>query len=103
MLLLIVKGREVLAGAMYLRSMSLTPDGEVCSRDELVAFVRELRQDYLRRGHEWENQSLDHFLEALAAWMDDSPGWYRNFGKQLPEGGDWTFLARALQAATVYE
>lgn len=83
--------------------MPLTPDSEVRSRNELVAFVRELHQDYLRRGHEWENQSLDHFLEALAAWMDDSPGWYRNFGKKLPEEGDWTFLARALQAATVYE
>ncbi|GGT79970.1 DUF7660 family protein [Streptomyces lateritius] len=83
--------------------MSLTPDSEVSSRDELVAFVRELHQDYLRRGNEWENQSLDHFLEALAAWMDASPGWYRNFGKELPEQGDWTFLARALQAATVYE
>ncbi|MFD0022707.1 hypothetical protein ACIA74_39010 [Streptomyces sp. NPDC051658] len=83
--------------------MSLTPDDEVRSRDELVSFVRELRQDYLRRGHEWENQSLDRFLEALAAWMHDSPGWYQNVGKELPEGGDWTFLARALQAATVYE
>ncbi|MFG3477223.1 hypothetical protein ACGF3K_18425, partial [Streptomyces sp. NPDC047980] len=70
---------------------------------EINEAIRELRQDYLRRGHEWENQSLDHFLEALAAWMDDSPGWYRNFGKQLPEEGDWTFLARALPAATVYE
>lgn len=83
--------------------MSLTPDDEVRSREELVSFVRELRQDYLRRGHEWENQSLDGFLEALAAWIRDSPGWYQNVGKDLPEGGDWTFLARALQAATVYE
>ncbi|MET9919214.1 hypothetical protein ABZZ04_19265 [Streptomyces sp. NPDC006435] len=83
--------------------MSLAPDDEIRSRDELVAFVRELHQDHLRRGHEWENQSLDHFLGALAAWMDDAPGWYRNSGEQLPEEGDWTFLARALRAATVYE
>ncbi|MER5499674.1 MULTISPECIES: hypothetical protein [unclassified Streptomyces] len=83
--------------------MSLAPDGEISSRDELVAFVRELHRDYLHRGHEWENQNLDHFLGALAAWMDDSPGWYRNLGKRLPEEGDWAFLARALQAATVYE
>ncbi|MFF5451660.1 hypothetical protein ACFY40_10520 [Streptomyces sp. NPDC012950] len=83
--------------------MPLTPDGEVRSRDELVSFVRELHQDFLRNGHEWENQTLGGFLEALAAWMQDSPGWYRNLGKELPEGGDWTFVARALQAATVYE
>ncbi|MEU7389804.1 DUF7660 family protein [Streptomyces tanashiensis] len=83
--------------------MSLTPDSEVRSRDELVSFVRELHQEYVRKGHEWENPTLDTFLEALAAWMQDSPGWYRNFGKELPDSGDWTFLARALQAATVYE
>lgn len=83
--------------------MPLTPDGEVRSRDELVAFVRGLHQGCLRRGHEWENQSLDHFLEALAAWMDDAPGWYRNAGERLPEEADWTFLARALRAATGYE
>ncbi len=35
--------------------------------------------------------------------MQDSPGWYRDFGKELPEGGNWTFMARALQAGTVYE
>ncbi|MGW0859169.1 DUF7660 family protein [Streptomyces sp. NPDC002690] len=83
--------------------MALTPDAEVRSRDELVSFVRELRQDCLRRGHEGENRSIDRFLEALAAWMHDAPGWYQNMEKELPEGGDWTFLARALQAATVYE
>ncbi|WP_442811098.1 DUF7660 family protein [Streptomyces sp. NBC_01217] len=40
---------------------------------------------------------------GLAAWMNDSEGWYRNFDKEPPAAGDWTFLARALQAATVYE
>ncbi|WP_406858744.1 hypothetical protein ABZO31_00100 [Streptomyces sp. HUAS MG47] len=83
--------------------MPLTPGDEVRSRHELVTFVRELHEDYLRRGGEWENQTLDDFLEALATWMHDSPGWYRNVGQELPEGGDWTFLARALQAATIYE
>ncbi|WUW26512.1 hypothetical protein OG521_39475 [Streptomyces sp. NBC_01463] len=81
--------------------MSLTPDSDARSREELLAFVGELHQGYLRRGNEWENQSLHHFLGALAAWMDASPGWYRNSGKELPEQGDWAFLARALQAATL--
>ncbi|MFJ3764930.1 hypothetical protein ACIPQJ_12370 [Streptomyces sp. NPDC090082] len=83
--------------------MSLSPDDEVRSRDELVSFVRELHQDCLRSGHDRESQTLDSFLEALAAWIEDAPGWYQTFGKDLPGGGDWTFLARALQAAAVYE
>ncbi|GHA09371.1 hypothetical protein GCM10010372_06100 [Streptomyces tauricus] len=76
---------------------------EIRSREELAAFVRGLRQEYARRGQEWENASLESFLGALAAWIDDADGVYRNFGKDLPPGGDWTFFARSLQAATVYE
>ncbi|GAU71586.1 hypothetical protein SSP35_52_00090 [Streptomyces sp. NBRC 110611] len=73
------------------------------TRDGRVAFVRDLQQGYLQRGHDWENHTLDRFLEALAAWMASSDGWYRNFGEELPANGDWTFIARALSAATVYE
>ncbi|MEU1520149.1 hypothetical protein ABZ490_49955 [Streptomyces sp. NPDC005811] len=83
--------------------MPLTPDDEIHTRDELVAFIRDLHQDYLQRGHDWESHTLDQFLEALAAWIASSDGWYRNFGKEVPANGDWTFIARALSAATVYE
>ncbi|WP_207123324.1 DUF7660 family protein [Actinocatenispora comari] len=79
------------------------PANAVHSRDELAAFVRSLREDFDRRGDEWENATLDRFLAALASWINSSPGWYRNFGQEMPESGDWTFFARALAAAVVYE
>jgi hypothetical protein len=91
------------AFARYGSLMSLAPDDEIHSREDLVAFIRDLHQDYLHRGQDWENSTLDRFLEALASWTEDSGGWYRNFGKELPANGDWTFIARALSAATVYE
>ncbi|MFD3843635.1 hypothetical protein ACFWWC_46705 [Streptomyces sp. NPDC058642] len=83
--------------------MTLAPDDEMRTREELAAFVRTLHEECLQRGDEWENRTLDTFLEALSAWIDSAPGWYRNFDKDLPAGGDWTFLARALRAATDYE
>ncbi|MDN3025757.1 hypothetical protein [Streptomyces sp. S.PB5] len=83
--------------------MTLGAHDEIPTREDLAAFVRALHEEYLQRGDEWENRTLDTFLEALSAWIDSAPGWYRNFGKELPAGGDWTFLARALSAATVYE
>ncbi|MER6099139.1 hypothetical protein ACHGLA_30565 [Streptomyces sp. YH02] len=73
------------------------------SREELVTFLRDLHEDFRARGHEWENNTLDDFLEALAAWVNDSPGAYRQGGEQIPPDGDWTFIARALHAATSYE
>ncbi|MDI2124935.1 DUF7660 family protein [Yinghuangia seranimata] len=83
--------------------MPISPGDNIASRTELAAFVRALREDYLTRGHEWENDNLDDYLESLAAWIDAADGWHRNAGKEAPAGGDWTFMARALQAATVYE
>ncbi|MER7538727.1 hypothetical protein ABTX77_28635 [Streptomyces sp. NPDC097704] len=79
--------------------MSLEPR----SRDELVSFLQGLHQEFRARGHEWENNTLDGFLEALAAWVHDAPGAYRHAGEVVPPDGDWTFMARALHAATIYE
>ncbi|MCX4538210.1 hypothetical protein [Streptomyces sp. NBC_01669] len=79
--------------------MSLEPR----SREELVTFLRDLHKEFRARGHEWENNTLDDFIEALAAWVHDSPGAYRHAGEQIPPDGDWTFMARALHAATIYE
>ncbi|MEW2245918.1 hypothetical protein AB0907_01050 [Streptomyces sp. NPDC006975] len=80
-----------------------TPPDRVASREDLAAFVRSLRRSHAEDGGSWENADLPSFLEALAAWVDDADGWYRNTGRELPPDVDWTFFARALQAATVYE
>ncbi len=80
-----------------------TPEDRIQSRDDLAAFIRDLHSECLEQGTEWENATLDRFLEALARWVDDSPGWYRNFKREMPADGDWSFFARALGAATVYE
>ncbi|MFF1400578.1 hypothetical protein ACFVZD_43395 [Streptomyces sp. NPDC058287] len=55
--------------------MSLTPDDEIRSREDLAAFVRELHQDFLQHGSVWEHSALANFLQALAAWVDESAGW----------------------------
>ncbi|MFE7806629.1 hypothetical protein ACFU51_18530 [Streptomyces sp. NPDC057430] len=83
--------------------MLFGPDAVIHSREQLVVFLQDLHQQFHAGSHEWENTTLEAFLEALAAWVDDSPGAYRNAGETVPSGGDWTFMARALRAATNYE
>ncbi|MEW2402480.1 hypothetical protein [Streptomyces sp. NPDC046862] len=82
--------------------MTASPD-HVSSREGLACFVRALHRSQAEEGDSWENQDLAGFLEALAAWIDDADGWYSNAGRELPANGDWSFFARALRAATVYE
>ncbi|MFG2864592.1 hypothetical protein [Streptomyces sioyaensis] len=80
-----------------------SPPDHVDSREALASFVRDLGRDCVENDGSWKNADLGDFLEALAAWIDDADGWYRNTGGDLPPRGDWAFFARALSAAAVYE
>ncbi|MGW2046613.1 DUF7660 family protein [Streptomyces sp. NPDC001858] len=81
----------------------LAPDDHIDDREAFVAFLARLRADHAAHGQQWENTTLSSFLEALEAWTASSPSLYRNLGRDLPIEGDWTFFARALAAATIYE
>ncbi|MCX5283323.1 hypothetical protein [Streptomyces sp. NBC_00198] len=81
----------------------LAPDDRITDREALCAFLARLRADYDESDTEGENRTLGAFLEALEAWISDAPGWYANHGQDLPPQGDWTFFARALTAARIYE
>ena len=53
---------------------------------------------------EWENESVYSFLQAMAAWLNDADGFYKNiklgFDTEKPS---WQLFADMLLAATVYE
>ncbi len=73
------------------------------SRDEFVAFVKALQRD-LRDNHaDWQNVDLDQYFAALAAWVQDMDGYYRNMGKAVPDQPDWNVAASMLLAAKMYE
>jgi hypothetical protein len=82
----------------------LQPDSfRVNSRTDLVAFVHALREDLHRNPDRWENPTLDHYLEALAAWINALPGWFANRHEPEPEQPTWQLIAHILQAAAIYE
>ena len=76
---------------------------EVQTREDLAVFVQRLRADLLARSDEWENATLERFLEAFAAWCVDMPGYFADIGEPLPEQPNWHLVARMLSAAAVYE
>ncbi|WP_214325175.1 DUF7660 family protein [Nonomuraea sediminis] len=61
----------------------------VASREDLARFVEALHGE-LVNGADWENDRLDLFLEALAAWIRDSPGLHA--GNPAPETARWFLL-----------
>jgi hypothetical protein len=75
----------------------------VRSREDLVQFVAALRVDLERNVESWENPSLDRYLDALSAWINDMPGWFQNRGEAEAAQPDWSLVAQMLYAATIYE
>ncbi|MGW3242776.1 DUF7660 family protein [Streptomyces sp. NPDC001070] len=40
----------------------LRPDEQIPDREAFITFLRELHDDFIQRGDEWENPTLDRFL-----------------------------------------
>jgi hypothetical protein len=75
----------------------------VASSHGLAAFVAALRDEHRDDPQAWENNDLASFLEALAAWIEDSPGYWQHQGQPEPPQPDWSWVALSLRAATGYE
>lgn len=75
----------------------------VRTREELADFVSALLDDLRENGHEWENPTLERFLDAMSAWIRAMPATHRNLGRSAPTLPDWATLAQILYAARLYE
>lgn len=76
---------------------------QVGSRIDLARVIQLMLSDLLAHPDEWENPTLDGFLEALEASLRGLPGLYANRGEQLPEDPTWKIFAEALVMASGYE
>jgi hypothetical protein len=83
----------------------MIPDPEdVRSRSQFSDFVASLLQDLHDNRHEWENPTLERFLEATAAYAGSVPGYLKNVRSRIdPEKPSWELFALILAGACVYE
>ena len=66
----------------------------ISTKEELVQFLANLREDLEHNDGEWENVTLEAYLEAMQAWTEES-----EFRDEPP----WRILAKILLAAGRYE
>jgi len=75
----------------------------VNSREDFVKFVAYLNNDYQQKRDEWQNKTLEQFLNGLAGFANDMKGYYKNMGEEVDiERITWRMAAEMLLAATVY-
>jgi len=75
----------------------------VSSKDDLADFIEALKDDFVKNSAEWENPTVDKFLEAMAAWVRSMDNYYRNTGKTSVVSPTWSVFADILSAAKIYE
>lgn len=75
----------------------------VRTREDFAQLLLDVLADLRKHPDGWENDTLEDFLEAWAAWVGSMPGWYMNRGEPMPDLPDWKVLANMVMAARVYE
>lgn len=75
----------------------------ISNREDLSKFVKALYVDLKNKPETWENATLEHYLEAMAAYIDDIDGKYSNMDKELPMQAVWKLFAEILISAKYYE
>lgn len=76
----------------------------VHSRADLCASILRLSDEFRNDGDHWENPDLPSYLDALASWLEDCDGFYRNAEKSTDPGrASWQLFGDALSAAAIYE
>lgn len=75
----------------------------ICSRDDFVAFVQRLSEEFRASPQSWEHKDIGSYLDALAAWVSDMDGYYIHRGQPVLQNPDWQTVADMLRAATLYE
>jgi hypothetical protein len=73
------------------------------TREDLVAFIEQLRVDYENHPEGWGNSDLAGFLDGLAGWTDDMAGYLENQGLAPEELPVWRLFGMMLMAAASYE
>lgn len=74
------------------------------SRADFSAFIQMLLQDFKKHPKEWENDTLESFLEGLSGFVYSMEGYYKNSGVNIDlRTPSWRVFADALLAARVYE
>ena len=70
---------------------------------ELAEFIRSLKNNYVDSPQSWENADLATYLDAIAAWVKDSDGFFENNDLPRPNSEVWQVVAMVLYAASIYE
>ncbi len=74
------------------------------TRVEFIEFLKEFRRDLEENKSDWENKTLQDFLEAMEAYTRDVQGFYDNMDMKVDaDKPTWENFKTILKGASIYE
>lgn len=74
------------------------------TRTEFINFLKEFKTDFEQNKENWENKSLEDFLESMIAYTEDIQGYYDNMKLNIDaDVPTWKNFKTILKGASIYE
>ncbi|WP_420551967.1 DUF7660 family protein [Tenacibaculum aiptasiae] len=74
------------------------------TRIEFINFLKEFRKDLKENKSDWENKTLEDFIEAMEAYTEDIQGYYDNMKMNInADKPSWQNFKTILEGAKIYE
>jgi len=77
--------------------------GNIFSKDDFMEFIAEMCREESNGIGDWNNYSIESYLKAICAWVEDMDGYYKNNNIDMDGLSKWRILADILYAARIYE
>jgi hypothetical protein len=75
----------------------------ITTKEDFISFVELLIEDLRINPNEWENKTLESYLEAIVSSTEDLEGYYLNNNLPIPQHVNWKLFANILATAKMYE
>lgn len=71
------------------------------SKEQFIDFLNSLSADSIENSNEWENNSIENYLESIAAWVDSYSSCPRNDIDW--DKVDYKLIAKLFYVGKIYE
>jgi hypothetical protein len=75
----------------------------VKTKEDFINFLGKLAADKKNNSVEWENKTIENYLESIQSWIEDMEGYYENNNIEVPKNIDWNFFATVFYVGKIYE
>ena len=73
------------------------------TKKDFIDFINILFNDINENPEEWEDKSVNSYLESMQSWVENMEGYYNNTKQEIPQDINWNFIATLLYVGKIYE